>query len=303
MKLRRGHAVHSERERVGTMRRLWRAVEEFSPGGWAHEQLSSLALLADNVGRDGTKPSSSARDGLARRAAIARLAAVDRLSDIAIELARSGRRDEALRVERLASRIEQALAGIAGGAGGGMERLGGATELAVACRDALELAVRLRSELVGRVAVDPVPLLRWLVDQRFFEEVECGRLRVGLGPPDVEERPHVVLAGVLDLADAVTGALDALLSRPGNGVLRACVALTPSPESLVLRIDWSEGECRADPGPAVVEALLPLEAYGASIQRIEPRRARDGRVLADLRLASGRPARRAVPLRARRAAR
>jgi hypothetical protein len=302
MNRRHATARQWERQRIGTMRRLWRAVEEFSPGGWGHEHLSSLSLLAANVRQDGRPLPWPALDGLARRVAVARLAVIDRFGDVAIELRRSGRADEALRAERLGSRMEQALRGVSEAIGRGGAGLDGAAELAAACRDALDLAGQVRSGLVGRVAVDLVPLVRWLVDERLGGRPGSERLDVDLSRLEDGGTPCVVLAGVLDLAEGLEAALSALLAR-GTRVAGGVMSVRPEQDSVALRLDWRLGSSGADPSEAVVSALVPLEAYGAVIQRLAPLEPGTGGAVVELRLAAGGVRRRPVPLDAERAAR
>jgi hypothetical protein len=283
MSLRHTSLRQRERQRLATARRLWRAVEEFSPAGWGHEQLSGLALLAANVGDEPPLP-WRALERLARQTAAARLAALDRLADIALELARCGRREEAGRLEGLVARIDRALAGVSTEIGHGGPVAEPAGELASACREMLVSVAEVRSSLVGRVAVDLVPLLRWLIGERFAAPADTAVLTVDLDGVAKGDEPCVVLAGVLDLADGLSGALEVLLRCPRRRVASASLSVHEAPDSVVVRLDWQDR--RADPGPAVLWSLLPLEAYGAAVQRIGPRGDLSGGVTADLRLAS-----------------
>jgi hypothetical protein len=300
MRRRHDTAAQRERHRLGTLRRLWRAVEDFSPSGWGHEQLSKLALLAANV-EDESPPSWRAVEGLAWRTAAARLAAIERLGDVAIELERCGRREDALRLGRLTTRIDRSLAEVSARLGHGEAFAEPATELARACREALSSIADVRRGLIGRVAVDLPPLLRWLDEERFAAASRAGALAVDVAGLGGKDRPWIVLAGVLDLADGIASALGVLLECPRRRAAGVTLAARPCPDSVMLRFDWSGGAADGEPLPAVLSALLPLEAYGAVLRKLEPRAPGAGGVAAELRLAASGARRqpvRLVPTRA-----
>lgn len=259
-----------ERQKGGAFRRLWRVIEEFSPGGWGHEHLSTLALLAGNGSADRPLP-ERARTALEERVHQARATVVDRLSDIAIELHRVARDDEASRLERMASRVDQALVGVPRGARAWEASAAVATELATACRDTLHFVVELRRGLVGRVAVDLEPLLAWMTGERHALAVERGTLTLALAPVPAAGRrasTAAVLVGVIDLVSALEEALAALLEMPARAAAHVGVRTGAAPRHVELVLTWTRGASGFDPAPAVHAAFLPLEAYGAVIESL-----------------------------------
>lgn len=204
---------------------------------------------------------------------------------------------------RLTARIERALADLSGRIGRGGPFSEPAGELARAAREALSAVSELRSGLVGRVAVDLTPLLRWLSTDHYGAAVSAGRLAVDLSAVEDSRDPCVVLAGVLDLADGLGAAFDVLLGCPRRRVCAASLSALPAPDSVSLRIDWRTEPSGADPAPAVLSALLPLEAYGGILQRLDFHEPTAGGVAVDLRLAASGARRRPVRLVPTRAAR
>jgi hypothetical protein len=231
------------------------------------------------------------------------MAAIERLGDVAIELERCERRDEALRLGRLTARIDRSLAEVSARLGHGKAFAEPAAELARACREALSSIAEVRSGLIGRVAVDLPPLLRWLEQERFAAASRAGALAVDAAGLPRADNPCVVLAGVLDLADGIASALRVLLECPRRHAASVTLSARPSADSVMLRFDWSGGSPDGDPLPAVLSTLLPLEAYGAVLRKLETRAPSAGGVAAELRLAATGARRQPVRLVPTRAAR